>query len=187
LSQKKPNRNYGRNILKLNNLEIKTYTVNDLTPELLEFIRYTGEREFGNDSLIYAKPGWYIFGYLNGKPVARVGMLQRTITINNKPLLIAGIGFLITEPENRNRGFAGRVMKDAVAFVKKEFKLPFGLLTCKPRLETLYNKMGWITVDESNVYVQPTGNRSCGGLIMVNECAGVSWPSGKIDLCGLPW
>ncbi len=166
---------------------INFYTANELTPELVSFIRRAHDREFGDDSMIYAIPQWYVLGYLRGEPVTQVGVLQRTITINQRPLLIAGVGFLITEPENRGRGYATVIMKEAAAFVRNRLELPFGLLTCKPRLESLYSRMGWRTVGGQNVFVQPTGSRSCGGLIMVNECGGIPWPEGKIDFCGLPW
>lgn len=169
------------------NLRIDIRTVNELTPELIGFTQHTYNREFGNDSMVYASPEWYLFGYRQGVPLTQLGILQRTVTVNQKPLLIAGIGFLITEPDNRGQGYATIIMKEAIAFVKNQLGLPFGLLTCKPRLESLYSGMGWQTVSEPDVFVQPTGNRSCGGIIMVNECGGAPWPEGKIDFCGLPW
>jgi hypothetical protein len=171
----------------MNDLRINISTVNELAPELTGFIQRANEREFGNDSMAYAIPHWYMFGFLRGEPVAQVGVLQRTITIQQKPLLIAGVGFLITEPEYRGRGFATVMLGEALVFISNKLGLPFGLLTCKPRLETLYSGMGWRTADGTNTFAQPTGNRSCGGLIMVKECGGIPWPEGEIDLCGLPW
>jgi GNAT superfamily N-acetyltransferase len=171
----------------MSDLRLDINSVNEITPDLAGFIRRTHGREFGDDSMVYAVPQWYVIGYLQGEPVTHVGILQRTVTIDQEPLLIAGIGFLITEPENRGRGYATLIMKEAMAFVKSRLELPFGLLTCKSRLESLYLGMGWRTVSEQNIFVQPTGNRSCGGIIMVNECGEKLWPKGKIDLCGLPW
>lgn len=171
----------------ISGLEIDIYNVNELTPEVTRFIRRTHDREFGNDSMVYAVPHWYFLGRLQDKPVTRLGILQRTISINGKPLLIAGVGFLITEPQYRGKGLAGALMDQAVVFVRDKLGLPFCLLTCKPRLESLYSGMGWKTTNEQNIFVQPTGNRSCGGLIMVYECGGTPWPGGEIDLCGLPW
>ncbi len=168
-------------------LTTEARTVNELTPDLSSFVRRTYDREFGDDSMVYAIPERHILGSLNGEPVTHVGILQRTITIEQKPLLIAGVSFLITEPEHRGKGFASLIMNEAVTFVRNELGLAFGLLTCKPRLESLYAGMGWKTVSEPNVFVQPTGNRSCGGLIMIYECGESLWPTGKIDLCGLPW
>ena len=168
-------------------LEIEIHSVNELTPEVIDHIRRTRDREFGDDSMVYATPEWYILGCLRGEPVTQVAILQRTITIDQRPLLIAGVSFLITEPEYRGRGFAAVIMKEAVTFVKNVLELPFALLTCKPRLESLYSSMGWRTVSGANVFVQPTGNRSCGGLIMIYELGEAPWPKGKTDFCGLPW
>jgi hypothetical protein len=171
----------------MSDLKVDIKTVNELTPDLVDFIQRTHDREFGDDSMVYAYPQWYVLGFLRDKPIVQAGILQRTITVNQNPLLIAGVSFLITEPENRGRGCAAIIMSEAVAFIENRLLLPFGLLTCKPRLETFYSSMGWETVEGLNIFAQPTGNRSCGGLIMVKKCGGIPWPEGKIDLCGLPW
>lgn len=168
-------------------MRIEVKTVNELSPELASSIERRNNREFGDDSMVYSYPELYILGYLSGELTTHVGVLQRTITVRQNPLLIGGICFLITEPDNRGRGFASVIMKEAVSFLENELGLPFGLLTCKPRLESLYTGMGWQTVAGPTVFVQPSGNRACGGLTMVNECGGVSWPEGEINLCGLPW
>ncbi len=171
----------------MNDFKIDIKTVNDLSPELTDSIRSAYEREFGGDSMVYSNPQWYLLGYLQDEFVVQVGVLQRTITIGNKPFLIAGIGFLITEPQHRGKSLATELMNQADIFVKDKLELPFSLLTCKPRLETLYSGMGWRAVNCPNVFTQPTGNRSCGGLIMIKEHGKISWPKGRIDLCGLPW
>jgi GNAT superfamily N-acetyltransferase len=168
-------------------LRVETMTVNELSPALLSAIQIRRAREFGDDSMTYAHPQWHLLGYLDDVLVAQVGVLQRTIAIGRDLHLIGGVGFLVTEPDYRGRGFAAQIMNGAVAFLKDKLRLSFALLTCKPRLESLYTGMGWRTVSESNVFVQPTGNRACGGLIMIHECGGDSWPGGKIDFCGLPW
>jgi aminoglycoside 2'-N-acetyltransferase I len=171
----------------MSDLRIDFSTINELTPELADFIRRANDREFGDDSMVYAIPHWYMLGFLRDEPVVQIGVLQRTVTVDQKPLLIAGVGFLITKPEYRGRGFATVIMEEAMAFIRNKLGLPFGLLTCKTRLETLYSGMGWRTVNGPNIFTQPTGNRSCGGLIMIKECGGILWPEGKLDLCGLPW
>ena len=185
MDQANSNNNLGD--LYESDLKIRVISINELDSQLTDFIECTHDREFGDDSMIYAVPEWYILGYLKNIPVTQIGILQRTITINEKPFLIGGVSFLITEPKYRNNGFASIIMKKAVLFIRNKLGLPFCLLTCKPRLESLYAKMGWRSINEPNVLVQPTGNRSCGGLIMVNECGGIQWPSGRIDFRGLPW
>ena len=168
-------------------MKIEVKTVNKLSPKLASSIRRRNNREFGDDPMVYADPEWYILGYLSGELMTHVGVLRRTIRVERTPLMIAGVCFLVTEPEKRGRGYASAVMSEAAAFIKNELRLSFGLLTCKARLEPLYTKMGWRTVVGPTVFAQADGVRGCGGLTMVNECAGTPWPEGKIDLSGLPW
>jgi GNAT superfamily N-acetyltransferase len=165
--------------------EIKA--VSELTGELANLIRSSNDREFGNDSLVYDVPEWYVLGFLEGALAVHVGILCRTITVDQVPLQIGGICYLVTEPENRGRGLAYAVMDKAVDFVKNQLQLPFCLLTCKPRLEALYTKWGWQTVAGPTIFLQAGGLRHCGGLTMIFQCGGKPWPAGKIDLCGLPW
>jgi len=159
----------------------------DVSPEIAELIQQATEREFGSDPLLYAEPEWYVLGFLEGVLVARVGLLERTVTVAKKSLCSGGVCSVVTEPEYRSRGIASALMGEAVAFLEDQLKLPFGLLTCKPRLEPLYARLGWRTVDGPTVFIQEDGTHSCGGLTMVFECAGRPWPEGRIDLCGLPW
>jgi GNAT superfamily N-acetyltransferase len=172
---------------QLETLKIEVCTASELSPELAGSIQRRNDREFGSDPLVYDDPEWYILGHLSGKLATHVGVLQRTITVGRASLLIAGVCYLVTEPEYRGRGFASVVMSEAVAFVKNKLGLAFGLLTCKTRLESLYAKTGWRTVVGPTVFAQADSVRNCGGLTMVNECGETSWPEGKIDLCGLPW
>lgn len=165
--------------------EIKV--ASELLPEIAYSIGRATEREFGNDPLVYASPELYVLGFLEGVLAARVGILQRTITVEHIPLRIGGICSVVTEPEYRCRGIAYRLMGEAVSYLKDELRLPFGLLTCKPRLETFYTRLGWQTVASPTVFAQADGVRSCGGLTMIIECDGKHWPDGKVDLCGLPW
>lgn len=158
-----------------------------LSQNLLEALQKATQREFGSDPLTYAEPEWYVLGFIQGLLVARVGMLSRTITVANESLCVGGVCSVVTEPEYRSCGIASALMRKAVVFLKDQLELPFLLLTCKPRLEPLYNRLGWRSVDGPTVFIQEDGVHSCGGLTMVFECAGKPWPEGKIDLCGLPW
>lgn len=156
-------------------------------PDVAYSIGRATEREFGNDPLVYAAAELYVLSFLEGVLAARVGILQRTITIEQVPFRIGGICSVVTEPEYRRRGIAYQLMDEAVSYLKDELRLPFGLLTCKPRLETFYNRLGWQTITGPTVFAQPDGFRSCGGLTMIIKCDEKHWPNGKVDLCGFPW
>jgi len=171
------------------NAELKTsvITASHLPKELADSIDRRNDREFGSDPLVYDKPEWFILGLLNGELAAHVGVLTRTVKAGSGILRIAGVCYLVTEPEYRERGFASVVMREAEAFVKNELELPFGLLTCRAGLESFYARLGWRKVAGPTTFVQADGVRSCGGLTMINELGGEPWPGGEIDLCGLPW
>lgn len=161
--------------------------VSDLSPDVAEKLRAMTEREFGLDPMVYADPQWYVLGFLGRELVSRVGILRRTISVGEKPLHIGGICTVVTELAYCRRGIASYLMGRAVMFLRDQLHLPFALLTCKPRLEHLYARLGWRSVEGPTVFDQPSGMRSCGGLTMVIECGGRPWPKGRIDLCGLPW
>ena len=168
-------------------LRVEITPASDLSSEIEGKLRRMTEREFGSDPMVYAEPQWYVMGFVKEELASRVGILQRTVLINDVPALIGGICAIVTEPKYRGRGIASFLVRRAVMFLRDNLMLDFGLLTCKPRLESLYTQLDWRTVDGPTVFDQPTGKRSCGGLTMIIECGGRQWTEGKIDLCGLPW
>jgi GNAT superfamily N-acetyltransferase len=159
----------------------------NISPEMKDRLDRAYRREFGWDQMIYDASRWFVIGTLDGHLAGQVGILERRISVDDDPLRIGGIHGVITEPEYRRRGVASALMKRAVGFIGDELRLPFALLTCQPRVEEFYKRLGWETTKESCTFTQPSGPRSCGGLTMVIECGKTSWPPGKIDLRGLPW
>jgi hypothetical protein len=168
-------------------LNIEIIPFKELSDRLIDYVRRSNDREFGDDSMIYDHPEWYAIGFLEDEPVTHTAILRRTISIDGTPIGIAGISFIVTEPDFRGRGYARLGTDRAVLFVSEQLALPHCLLTCKPRLESLYTGWGWHTAPGPTVFMQPTGPRDCGGLTMVYQCTEKAWPEGKIDLCGLPW
>jgi GNAT superfamily N-acetyltransferase len=168
-------------------MRVEIASVEKLSAPVAERLAAARAREFGSDPMVYAEPQWYVLGFLDAELVSRVAVLARTITVAGAPLPIGGISFIVTEPAYRGRGFAGRLTREAVAFVRDELACDFALLTCKPRLEGLYAGLGWRSVPGPTLFEQPTGRRACGGLTMIIECGARAWPPGEIDLQGLPW
>ena len=167
-------------------LSIELKAADDLLRKEKDLLNRAYQREFGWDKMIYDASRWYVIGTIGGHLAGQVGILERQISVGGNPLRIGGIHGVISEPGYRCRGVAGALMKRAVDFIRDERQLHFALLTCQPRMEGFYNKLGWKTT-ETCLFTQPDGPRSCGGLTMVVECGRMPWPSGKIDLCGLPW
>jgi GNAT superfamily N-acetyltransferase len=169
------------------NLVAEIKPENNLSPERKIAFDKMFDREFGHDSLIYAHAHWCTMGIFDGNLVGRIGILQRTISVGQELLLVAGICGVVTVPEYRGRGIASALLNESVAFIKNRLSLPFALLTCNARLEAFYERLGWRTVNVLIVFTQPDGVRTCKGLTMVLECGPRLWPEGLIDLRGLPW
>jgi predicted acetyltransferase len=169
------------------NLAIEIKSAHDLPRQTKDILHQMYQREFGWDKMIYTESQWFVVGTLNKKLIGHVGILQRKISLAGKLIRVGGIHGVVTEPAYRCRGVASTLMGKAIEYVKDELNLPFALLTCKPRLEAFYNRLGWKTVKGPCVFEQPDGPRSCGGLTMVVKCGEQTWPEGRIDLCGLPW
>jgi hypothetical protein len=51
---------------------------------------------------------------------------------------------------------------------------------------SFYERQGWHQVTEPLFYDQPTGKMQSDQNTMIYTCHGQRWPSGTIDLCGLP-
>ena len=169
------------------NLNIEITLGSDLPQQTRNLLDEMYQREFSWDKMVYAKPQWFVIGTFNKKIVGQVGVLKREISVGEHLLWTGGIHGVVTDPEHRRRGVATALMNRSVDFIRGQLNLPFGLLTCNPRLEAFYNELGWKTTEEPCVFEQPDGPRSCGGLTMVIECGSKRWPEGSIDLLGLPW
>jgi GNAT superfamily N-acetyltransferase len=168
-------------------LTIKIKPKGGLSPERKVALDEMFDREFGRDPLIYADAHWFTMGILDGSLVGRIGILQRTISVGQELLPVAGICGVVTVLEYRDRGIASALLNESVAYIKNRLSLPFALLTCNARLEAFYERLGWRTVNGPTVFTQPDGVRTCKGLTMMLECGPRLWPEGPIDLCGLPW
>jgi hypothetical protein len=67
---------------------VRIVSLSDLSPGMAEKLCGMTEREFGTDPMVYAEPRWYVLGFLEGELVSRVGILQRTISVRERPLHI---------------------------------------------------------------------------------------------------
>jgi hypothetical protein len=66
-------------------------------------------------------------------------------------------------------------------------KSEFALLICLDTRVALYRRLGYELVREPTVFEQPGGPAVNPINTMVRPFRGRAWPSGRVDLCGLPW
>lgn len=100
--------------------------------------------------------------------VGFVGLTTRTITVDDKPLTVAGIGFVCVEDFWRGMGIATSLMQ--AAHFKAKHQLPFALLNAGH--PEIYKRMGYHHPENL-----PLGWWMC-------ELGEQRWPDGEVDLRG---
>jgi aminoglycoside 2'-N-acetyltransferase I len=135
----------------------------------------------------WAPVDWHVLVWIGRRLVSHVEIIERTGTVDGRAVRLGGIGGVASAPEWRGRGHATRAMEEATRFLCTELNAEFGLLLCGQEMTPFYRRLGWKTVDGPLVFDQPAGKVTQDGVVMVLPCAGQEWPSGTIDLCGLPW
>jgi len=139
------------------------------------------------DPYEWAPLHWFVLARHDGELVGMVSALERTVTVAGQPIRIAGIGNVITATPWRKRGIATALMQRAQAFSFVELGASFCMLLCESHLIAFYQRLGWQLVEGPLVFNQPTGKTTWKDHTMVLPRSGETWPSGVIDLCGLPF
>lgn len=80
----------------------------------------------------------------------RVLSYARTIwasgELEDEILKVYGLGDVITAPESRRAGYAGRIVAAATSYIQADPDADLGILLTVPRLEAWYGRQRWIHV-----------------------------------------
>jgi predicted N-acetyltransferase YhbS len=79
----------------------------------------------------------------DGKIISSVQVFPRTMYCRGEKIGFGGIGNVATLPSEREKGYAGRVLRDALEYIRKK-KLPVSLLTTT--INSYYEKFGFQTI-----------------------------------------
>ncbi|MDI6871554.1 MAG: GNAT family N-acetyltransferase [Bacillota bacterium] len=131
---------------------------------------------------------WRILVCVEGEPVSHVGVTpQRMVKVGEEPVLVGGIGGVVTLPQYRGQGFARLALREAMRFLRDELGVDFGLLLCREELVPFYAAQGWKRVPPPVLIEQPRGKVPLGLEAMALALREKPWPPGALDLCGLPF
>jgi predicted N-acetyltransferase YhbS len=160
-----------------------------LTDEETQRLFRWGDNIFGvlPHSLSWRPKQLHFVLYAEGKPVSHVGLLKHVVAVNGEPVMVAGVGGVVTVPEAQKRGIARRLMQHAAQFLEHEWIVDAGLLFCLPKLEAYYARLGWQTIEGLVTIEQPKGRITSPLLVMVLPLGEFTWPTGEVDLQSLPW
>ncbi|MBD0325552.1 MAG: GNAT family N-acetyltransferase [Pyrinomonadaceae bacterium] len=148
-----------------------------------------GENIFGVTSytLTWRRKDVHFFLYVDDEPISHVGLLKHEVSGGGRPLMVAGLGGVVTRPEAQGLGYARKLMERAAEFFAQEWKTEAGLLFCLERMMPYYEVLGWQTVGAPVLIEQPSGRIQSPLPVMVLPCNGRTWPAGEVNLQSLPW
>jgi GNAT superfamily N-acetyltransferase len=95
--------------------------------------------------------------YAESGPVSHAGVLKHSARANGRPVLIGGIGGVMTIPSAQRRGHAAMLVQHATNFLRDEWQVDFALLFCVDRMRAYYERLGWRKVECEVLIEQPAG------------------------------
>jgi len=165
---------------------IEVITAAEVAPELRNGLREWFEREFGNADH-WRTSDYYVLLHSDGQLAGRLGVLDTKVSVGGQIIRVGGIGGVATKPEFRHRGVASAMLARAAEFMKNDLGLEFGFLLCRHEVSAVYAKMGWIRVAGPTTFTRAGVTATYSNDTMILQLAKRVWPSGKIDMLGLPW
>jgi GNAT superfamily N-acetyltransferase len=144
-------------------------------------------QHFGHVPYAWAQQPWRCLAKIDGELVGHLSIVKRTVVAGSAVVDVGGIGGVTTHQQWRRRGVAGALLARAAQFMHEELRVPFGLLICRPAVADVYASRGWHAVPGETHFEQPSGTVTYPGLTMTLRLQRDRWPSGDVDLQGLPW
>jgi len=134
-------------------------------------------------------PAWSVIMHDDDDLVAHTSVIDRAVLVGEEELRVAGVGNVCVAPERRGEHLAGTIMDLTMAEARKR-PYDFGLLSCAARLEPIYARRGWITLEFCRVIRVEDGQEKTfadGHLPMIFPLALKQLPEGRVHLQGNSW
>lgn len=162
---------------------------NTISDEERERLFNWGEDIFGVSSytLSLRQKDLHFFMDVDNQPVSHVSLLRHEVSVGGRPVMVAGLGGVVTRPEAQGKGYARRLIEHAAEFYSREWKVEAGLLFCIPRMVSYYESLGWQRIEGTVLVEQPSGQIETPLPVMVRPCQGRLWPAGEVELRSQPW
>lgn len=130
---------------------------------------------------------WFVLGWVDSELVTQLLLLTREIRVGDQKIEVVGIGGVGTHPKWQRQGFASALLRVTEEFIRKEIKVPFGLLVCAPATRPLYERAGWRYVADQLLFEEKGQQQTMDACVMILLLTQKDWPIGEINLCGSSW
>jgi hypothetical protein len=128
-----------------------------------------------------------VFVYCEDELVSFLTTIKRAALFDDQPVLLGGVGGVMTPVPHQRKGYAGHALREARRIIFEEIEADCGALLCGEALVPFYNRHGWQVVDGPVEMAQPDGKALWPERMMVLPRGAEQWHPRKVDLCGLPW
>jgi len=164
-----------------------------LTPIVTDEQRQTlfgwGDDVFGACGIRFhcRKGEMHLMGTVDGQLVSHAGMVNAEVRVAGQPMRVGGIGGVVTVGTAQRKGYAARMLQQALAYMGETWQVEFGMLFCLPHVLPFYAGLGWQEITAPVSIAQPEGRVPSPLAAMVMPCAsGRVWPAGSVEM-DLPW
>jgi aminoglycoside 2'-N-acetyltransferase I len=118
---------------------------------------------------------------------------QRTISVSGHDTRVAGVRGVVTDPDQRRRGYGRAVMERAHELMRSFADCDFALLFSSVMAVPFYEALGWrtirgpVTCDQPGGRIDYTGALPTAPVMAIRLRRSADLPDGPIDVPGLPW
>jgi aminoglycoside 2'-N-acetyltransferase I len=168
------------------NQHIRLLPATETDPAVAKRLTEWFEAEFGRADR-WRAPDYYVLLYVGHELVGQLGVLDTKVSVRGEVVRVGGIGGVATKPEFRHRGVASAMLARTAEFMKNDLGVEFGFLLCRHEVSPVYAKMGWTIVAGPTKFTRAGVAATYRNDAMILPLAEKIWPSGSIDMLGLPW
>ena len=128
----------------------------------------------------------------DGAPVAHLDFERRLVGIDDREVLVAGVGEVATHPDRQGRGLGRRLMAELRRVLTTKTPTDFGYLGCREEVVGFYERVGWHRINQKTREIDPKSGEWTVSeeptLILPATAPLSAWPrEGAINLRGMWW
>jgi GNAT superfamily N-acetyltransferase len=192
-----------RGILELVAMPIDVRLCRDLEPEELEAWKRLvkkahppGEARLGSDirwAELDPETDYLIRLWDEDELRACGWVTQRTVSVSGRETRVAGIRGVVTDPDQRRRGYGRAVMEQAQELMRLFADVEFALLFSSVMAVPFYESLGWrairgpVTCDQPSGRIDYTDALPTAPVMVLGLRPSADLPAGPVDVRGLPW
>ena len=169
--------------------DIETRIVDSVSDEERQRLTGWGENVFGvpEHPMEWRPTDKHVMLYADGELMTHVGVVGHIIRVGEQPVVVGGIGGVVTVGAAHGRGYATTALRAACEYMRERLHANFGLLFCFDKLVPFYERLGWQLINVPVAVEQPSGPTQMPLNTMVLPLGEQQWPPGPVELDSLPW